>query len=76
MTEKGIPKEIIEELKLGEPKPLTEITPLIQDTKHTKQFTLKIPFRVIDKLGWKKGDQIKLEVVDGGKALKLCKEKS
>ena len=76
MTEKGIPKEIIETLKLGEPKPLTEITPLIQDVTHTKQFTIKIPFRVIDKIEWKRGDQIRLEFIEGGKALKLCKEKS
>ena len=76
MTENGIPKEVIEELKLGEPKPLTETTPLIQDINHTKQFTIKIPFRVIDKLEWKMGDQIRLELIDGGKALKLCKEKS
>ncbi len=72
----GLPLEIIEELKLKEPKPLVEITPLIQDTKYTKQFTLKIPFRIIDKLGWKMGDRIHLEILSEGKALKLCKEES
>lgn len=72
----GLPPEIIEELKLKEPKPLVEITPLIQDIKYTKQFTLKIPFRIIDKLGWKMGDRIRLEIIPEGKALKLCKEES
>lgn len=73
---KGIPKEIIEELKLSESKPLIEITPLIQDIKHTKQFTIKIPFRIVDKLDWKMGDQIRLEPMEGGKVLKLCKEEN
>jgi hypothetical protein len=73
---KGIPKEIIEELKTVETKPLVETTPLIQDTKYTQQFSLKLPFRIIDSLEWKNGDSIRLEVIEGGKALKLCKEKS
>ena len=66
---KGIPKSIIDEIKLSEPKPLTKTATLIQDTKYTKQFSLKIPISIIEEVGWKAGSRIAVQV--DGNCLKL-----
>jgi len=65
-----IPPEILKEMELGEARPLEGQATLIQDEKYTKQFSVKIPRRLIGKLGWKAGDRITLTVEDGVLVLK------
>lgn len=62
MTTPKIPKEIIEEIKLGEPMAIKKTVTLIQDTKHTKQFSIKLPIDIIEKIKWKAGDKIEIEI--------------
>ncbi|MDE1873897.1 MAG: AbrB/MazE/SpoVT family DNA-binding domain-containing protein [Candidatus Micrarchaeota archaeon] len=69
-TKPEVPEEIVKELGLREAKPLEETATLIQDTKYTKQFSIKIPRRIISKLHWKAGDKVKLVVESGRLVLK------
>lgn len=68
-----VPPEILEEIGLSEPKTIVKTATLIQDKKHTMQFSIKIPAGIIEEIGWAAGDQIEIRVeIDG---LKLQKSK-
>ncbi len=74
MSEKPrVPPEIIEEIGLKEPESIKKTVTLIQDTKHTKQFSIKIPAGIIEEVKWKAGDKIDIEIETDG--LKLRKSK-
>ncbi len=68
-----IPPEIIEEIELHEPESIKKTATLIQDTKHTKQFSIKIPNVIIEEIKWKAGDKIEFVIENEG--LKLQKSK-
>lgn len=65
-----IPDEIMEEIELKEPESLRKVATLIQDTKHTNQFSIKIPASIIDEIDWNGGDRISIEIEDGKLVLK------
>jgi antitoxin component of MazEF toxin-antitoxin module len=67
-----IPKDVVEEIGLKEPTSLKKAVKLIYDAKHTKQYTLRIPAGFIEKVKWKAGDMIEIELENG--SLKLRKE--
>lgn len=66
-----VPPEILEEIGLSEPKTITKTATLIQDKKHTMQFSIKFPAGVIEEIGWTAGDRIEIRVESDG--LKLLK---
>jgi antitoxin component of MazEF toxin-antitoxin module len=68
----AIPKDVVEEIGLKEPASLKKSVKLIYDAKHTKQYTLRIPAGFIEKVDWKAGDMIEIELENG--SLKLRKE--
>lgn len=65
-----IPDEIISEIELQEPESLKKIVTLIQDVKHTNQFSIKIPASIIDEIDWNGGDKISIEIENGNLVLK------
>jgi len=71
MNRPVIPSEIIEEIGLKEPKPISKIATLIQDKKHTKQFSIKFPTGIIEELEWGAGDKIEMKIENDG--LKLLR---
>jgi hypothetical protein len=73
MAKPKIPSEIIEEIELQEPKSIKKRAILLQDDKHTKQFSIKFPVGIIDEIKWKKGDKISIEIEEDG--LKLRRDK-
>ena len=62
MERSAIPSEIIDMLELKEPKKLEKIVTLIQDTKHTKQFSIKFPVGFIERVRWEAGDKILIKI--------------
>lgn len=68
----AIPDDIVEEIGLKEPTALKKTVKLIYDSKHTKQYTLRIPTGFIEKVNWGAGDMIGIEIENG--SLKLTKE--
>ncbi len=67
-----IPKDVVEEIGAKEPTSLKKTVKLIYDSKHTKQYTLRIHAGFIEKVNWKAGDMIEIELENG--SLKLRKE--
>jgi hypothetical protein len=68
-----VPSDIIDEIGLREPAPIKKTATLIQDIKHTKQFSIKFPTGIIEEIQWAAGDKIEIEIETGG--LKLRKVK-
>jgi hypothetical protein len=66
-----VPSDIIDEIGLKEPTQIRKIATLIQDTKHTKQFSIKFPLGIIEETGWVAGDKIEIGIESDG--LKLRK---
>ena len=62
MKKPVIPSEIIEEIELKEPKSLKKTATLIQDTKHTKQYSIKFTVEIIESVKWVAGDKIEIEI--------------
>jgi hypothetical protein len=73
MKKPRIPPEILEEIGLQKPSKIQRVATLIQDTKHTKQFSIKFPAGTIEEIGWNAGDKIEILIEDDG--LKLHKAK-
>jgi bifunctional DNA-binding transcriptional regulator/antitoxin component of YhaV-PrlF toxin-antitoxin module len=69
-----IPPEILEEIGLREPKAIKRIATLIQDKKHTKQFSLKFPAGTIEEIGWEAGDKIEIKIESDGLKLQKAEE--
>lgn len=65
-----IPDEIMEEIELQEPESLKKVVTLIQDVKHTNQFSIKIPASIIDEIDWNGGDKISIEIENNKLVLK------
>lgn len=61
MVEK-IPTDILGEIGLKSAKKIQKTVTLIQDVKHTKQYSVKIPVEYIEDIGWKAGDKLSIEV--------------
>ena len=57
-----IPNDIIDEIGLNNAKKLLKTVTLIQDIKHTGQFSVKIPLEFIENVGWKAGYKLSIEV--------------
>jgi hypothetical protein len=57
-----VPSEIIEEIGLREPKTLKKTATLIQDTKHTNQYSIKISTDLIESVNWIAGDKIEIKI--------------
>lgn len=68
-----IPPEIIEEIELQEPKSIKKTATLLQDVKHTKQFSIKFPAGIIEVIKWKVGDKICIEIEGDGLKLRRAK---
>ena len=73
MKKPRIPPEILEEISLQKPSTMKKVVTLIQDTKHTKQFSIKFPVGMIEEIGWNAGDKIEILIENDG--LKLHKAK-
>lgn len=73
MEKPKIPPEILKEIGLQEPRTIQKSATLIQDMKHTKQFSIKFPAGIIEEIGWKAGDKIEIVIENGG--LKLHRNK-
>lgn len=71
MNKPRIPAEIFEKIGLKEPESIKKTVTLIQDVKHTKQFSIKIPAGIIEEVKWNAGDKIDIEIENDG--LKLRK---
>lgn len=61
MVEK-IPEDILGEIGLKSAEKIQKTVTLIQDVKHTKQYSVKIPVEYIEDVGWKAGDKLSIEV--------------
>ena len=68
-----VPPEIIEEIELQEPISIKKIATLLQDVKHTKQFSIKFPAGIIDEIKWKVGDKISIEIEEDGLKVRRVK---
>ncbi len=73
MAKPKVPSEIIEEIELQEPKPFKKTATLLQDVKHTKQFSIKFPAGIIELIKWKVGDKISIEIEEDGLKLRRAK---
>lgn len=60
MKKPRIPPEILEEIGLQKPSAMKKTVTLIQDSKHTKQFSIKFPVGMIEEVGWNAGDKIEI----------------
>ena len=68
-----VPSDIIGEIKLKEPVSIKKTATLIQDVKHTKQFSIKFPIGVIEEIKWVAGDKIEIEIENDGLKLRRAK---
>jgi len=66
MRKPVVPPEVIEEIGLKEPKTLKKTVTLIQDTKHTKQYSIKFPVDIIESVNWIAGDKIEITIENDG----------
>lgn len=57
-----IPDDIMNEIGLKSAKKLQKTVTLIQDVKHTGQFSIKIPVEFIENVDWTAGDKLIIEV--------------
>ncbi|MFZ2412250.1 MAG: hypothetical protein WAW23_11815 [Candidatus Methanoperedens sp.] len=73
MAKPKVPAEIVEEIELQEPKSIKKTATLLQDVKHTKQFSIKFPAGIIDEIKWKMGDKISIEIEEDGLKLRRAK---
>lgn len=73
MAKPRVPAEIIEEIELQEPKSIKKTATLLQDVKHTKQFSIKFPAGIIEEIKWKAGDKINIEIEEDGLKLRRAK---
>lgn len=58
-----IPNDVIEEIKLKEPKSEKKVVKVSQ-TKSTNQFSIKIPSSISMELGLKKSDKFEINITD------------
>jgi hypothetical protein len=70
MKKPVVPSNIMTEIGLKEPAQIRKTAPLIQDTKHTKQFSIKFPLGVIEETGWIAGNKIEFEIKSDGLMLR------
>jgi hypothetical protein len=64
MVKEKVPKKMVNELKLKQPKKLEEEVTLIEDSKYTRQFSIKLPARIMSTMGWQGGNKI-IVTIDG-----------
>lgn len=74
MEKPVIPPEILDEIGLKEPKAIKRTATLIQDKKHTKQFSIKFPAGTIEEIGWEAGDKIEIRIESDGLKLQKAEE--
>ncbi|MDE1865750.1 MAG: hypothetical protein KGH94_03910 [Candidatus Micrarchaeota archaeon] len=67
-----MPDWVIAQINVGEVQSLKEDATLIQDKSFNKQFSIKMPKRMMKRMGWQAGD--KIEISMEGKELKLKKK--